>query len=121
MRWYWFACRKNCAAVRVCPARSAGAERRRGLRLGFLGEPDPALLPPLLVAGLDGAAKPRDVEHVAATLLRLGDEPEHLRAERMGRLEKVEHGCLDPYASSFETAASRPPQDEENSCFSSSS
>src|SRR5439155_106844 len=51
----------------------------------------PLALPAVLVTWFDPGARARDIEHVAAILLRLGNETESLAAERMCGKEKIKH------------------------------
>ena len=66
-------------------------QRLPGQVLGPPGHVEPGALPALLVAGLDVAAQPRDVEDVAAPLLGFGHESKGMRAHDVVGEEKVDH------------------------------
>ncbi|MBI1998087.1 MAG: hypothetical protein HYS66_16685 [Deltaproteobacteria bacterium] len=72
----------------------AGGERLFGSRVGLLGQLQPGALPGVLVAGFDAFHRPRDVEDIAAALLRLSDQAQRMTAEWMVRKKEIEHGHL---------------------------
>ena len=60
-------------------------------RLGIFGLSDPGLFPARQVARLDLPAHARDLEHVAAALAGLGDQPQGLRAHALRGEKEIDH------------------------------